>query len=88
MNAGGGLLMLGGRHTFTEGGHRDSVLHGISPVVMPDQAEPEFKRPIKIRPTDAAWVHPALIIAESSEKIDRPLADAATANPGQPDPAR
>ena len=65
---GGGLLMLGGRHAFTEGGHRDSVLHGISPVVMPDQAEPEFNRPIKIQPTDAAWVHPALIIADSSEK--------------------
>jgi uncharacterized membrane protein len=65
---GGGLLMLGGRHAFTEGGYRDSALHGISPVVMPDQAEPEFNRPIKIQPTDAAWVHPALIIADSSEK--------------------
>ena len=65
---GGGLLMLGGRHAFTEGGHRDSVLHDISPVVMPDRAEPEFKRPIKVQPTDAAWVHPALIIADSSEK--------------------
>ncbi len=65
---GGGLLMLGGRHAFTEGGHRASVLHDISPVVMPDRAEPEFKRQIKIQPTDAAWVHPALVIADSSEK--------------------
>jgi uncharacterized membrane protein len=65
---GGGLLMLGGRHAFTEGGYRDSALHGISPVVMPVQAEPEFNRPIKIRPTDAAWVHPALMIADNSEK--------------------
>ena len=65
---GGGLLMLGGRHAFTEGGYRDSVLHGISPVVMPDQAQPEFSRQIKIQPTAAAWVHPALILADSSEK--------------------
>ena len=69
---GGGLLMLGGRHAFTEGGHRDSVLHGISPVVMPDRAQPDFSREIKIQPTAAAWVHPALIVADSSEKsIDR-----------------
>jgi len=64
---GGGLLMLGGRHAFTEGGYRDSVLHGISPVVMPDQARPEFNRRIKIQPTEAAWVHPALLIEDNSE---------------------
>ncbi len=65
---GGGLLMLGGRHAFTEGGYRDSVLHGISPVIMPERAQPEFNRRIKIQPTAAAWVHPALIIDDSSEK--------------------
>ena len=65
---GGGLLLLGGRHAFTEGGHRDSVLHGISPVIMPDQAQPEFSRRIKIQPGAAAWVHPALLIDDSSEK--------------------
>jgi uncharacterized membrane protein len=65
---GGGLLLLGGRHAFAEGGYRDSVLHGISPVVIPDKAQPEFSRRIKIQPTDAAWVHPALIIDDSSEK--------------------
>ena len=35
---GGGLLLLGGRRAFTEGGYRDSLLHAISPVVMPDAA--------------------------------------------------
>jgi uncharacterized membrane protein len=65
---GGGLLMLGGRHAFTEGGYLDSVLHRISPVIMPDRAQPEFNRRIKIQPTAAAWVHPALIIDDSSEK--------------------
>jgi len=64
---GGGLLLLGGRHAFTEGGYRDSVLHDISPVVMPDEARPEFSRNVRIQPTEAAWVHPALLIADSSE---------------------
>ncbi len=64
---GGGLLLLGGRHAFTEGGYRDSVLHDLSPVVMPDEARPEFSRSVKIQPTEAAWVHPALMIADSSE---------------------
>ena len=65
---GGGLLMLGGRHAFAEGGYRDSLLHDISPVVMADQAQPEFSLDIKIQPTEAAWVHPALLLAESNEK--------------------
>ena len=65
---GGGLLMLGGRHAFAEGGYRDSLLHDISPVVMADQAQPEFSLNIKIQPTEAAWVHPALLLAESNEK--------------------
>ena len=65
---GGGLLMLGGRHAFAEGGYRDSLLHDISPVVMADQAQPEFSLDIKIQPTEAAWVHPALLLAEGNEK--------------------
>ena len=65
---GGGLLMLGGRHAFAEGGYRNTVLQDISPVVMADQAQPEFTRQIKIQPTPAGWVHPALLIADSHEK--------------------
>jgi uncharacterized membrane protein len=65
---GGGLLLLGGRHAFAEGGYRDTVLQDISPVVMADLAQPEFTRRVKIRPTAAGWVHPALLIADSSEK--------------------
>ena len=64
---GGGLLLLGGRHAFTEGGYRDSVLHDLSPVVMPDYAEPGFIRRVRVEPTAAAWVHPALQIAEDGE---------------------
>jgi uncharacterized membrane protein len=65
---GGGLLMLGGRHAFSEGGYRDSVLQRISPVVMPQQAQSDFTRQVRILPTEAALVHPALMIADSSEK--------------------
>ena len=64
---GGGLLLLGGRHAFTEGGYRDSVLHDLSPVVMPDHAEPGFIRHVRIEPTAAAWVHPALQIADDGD---------------------
>ena len=64
---GGGLLLLGGRHAFAEGGYRDSPLQDISPVVM-EQAQPEFTRQIKIQPTAAGWVHPALLVADSNEK--------------------
>ena len=64
---GGGLLLLGGRRAFTEGGYRDSPLHAISPVVMPVEARPEFSRSARILPTNAAWVHPALQLADSRE---------------------
>ncbi len=65
---GGGLLMLGGRHAFAEGGYRDSILRDILPVIMADQAQAEFMRQIKIQPTNAGWVHPALLIADNQEK--------------------
>jgi uncharacterized membrane protein len=64
---GGSLLMLGGRHAFTEGGYRDSLLHDLSPVVMPDHAAPGFKRSLRIEPTAAAWVHPALKLADAND---------------------
>ena len=65
---GGGLLMLGGRHAFSEGGYRDSVLQQIAPVVMPEKAQADFTREVKIQPTAAALVHPALLLADSNEK--------------------
>ncbi|MDH3633594.1 MAG: VWA domain-containing protein [Gammaproteobacteria bacterium] len=65
---GGGLLMLGGRHAFSEGGYRDSLLRDISPVVMAEQAQPEFSREVKVQPTAAALVQPALLIADDNEK--------------------
>jgi len=69
---GGGLLLLGGHHAFAEGGYQDSPLNDISPVVIEHQAQPEFRREVKIQPTAAAWVQPALRLAASNkESIDR-----------------
>ena len=65
---GGGLLLLGGRHAFAEGGYHDSPLSEISPLVIESQAQPEFSREIKIQPTTAAWVQPALRLAGSNEE--------------------
>jgi len=65
---GGGLLLLGGRHAFAEGGYQGSVLQDILPVLMADTAQPEYSRQIKIQPTPAGWVHPALSVADSREK--------------------
>lgn len=65
---GGGLLMLGGRHAFAEGGYRDSLLRDLSPVIMAEEAQIEFNREIKIQPTESAWVLPALSLADSNEK--------------------
>lgn len=65
---GGGLLMLGGRQAFAEGGYRDTPLQEISPVVISDPAQPGFARQIRILPTPAGWVHPALSVADSREK--------------------
>ncbi|NNE64604.1 MAG: VWA domain-containing protein, partial [Gammaproteobacteria bacterium] len=65
---GGGLLMLGGRHAFAEGGYADSLIEAISPVVLAERAEQGFSREIKIQPTKAALVHPALLLADSYEK--------------------
>lgn len=65
---GGGLLLLGGRHAFAEGGYYDSPLSDISPLVIESQAQPDFSREIKIQPTTAAWVQPALRLAGSNEE--------------------
>ncbi len=64
---GGGLLLLGGRHAFAEGGYRESILRDVFPVIMAEQAAPEFTREVNIEPTAAALVHPALLLAEERE---------------------
>jgi uncharacterized membrane protein len=64
---GGGLLLLGGRHAFAAGGYHDSELRALFPVVMEAQPGDEFSRQLRIRPTPAALVHPALGLAEDPQ---------------------
>lgn len=65
---GGGLLLLGGRHAFAEGGYRDSLLRDMLPVVMSEPVPPEFSAEVSAQPTAAALVQPALLIADDNEK--------------------
>ena len=65
---GGGLLLLGGRNAFAEGGYRDSALRALFPVVMEAQSGGDFARQLRIRPTAAALVHPALRLTEDAQE--------------------
>ena len=65
---GGGLLFLGGRHAFAEGGYHDSPLRELFPVFIDAPPQNDFSRRIKIRPTPAALVHPALRLDEDERK--------------------
>ena len=65
---GGGLLLLGGRHAFAEGGYHDSPLRDLFPVFIDAPPQADFSRRIKIRPTPAALVHPALRLDEDNKK--------------------
>lgn len=65
---GGGLLLLGGRHAFAEGGYNDSPLRDLLPVFVDMPPQADFSRRIKIRPTPAGRVHPALQLDEDADK--------------------
>ncbi|MGD8351188.1 MAG: hypothetical protein PVI79_18220, partial [Gammaproteobacteria bacterium] len=68
---GGGLLLLGGRHAYSEGGYRDSPLNELFPVLLDPQAQADFSRRVKVRPTPAGLVHPALLLDENRDKSNR-----------------
>jgi uncharacterized membrane protein len=55
---GGGLLTLGGRHSFAEGGYRGTSLAEVLPVVLEEKpAEPSFLAEVKVEPTPAGLLH-------------------------------
>ena len=64
---GGGLLLLGGRHAYSEGGYHESPLRDLFPVVLPPIADAEFSHDARLEPTAAAWVHPALALADDGD---------------------
>jgi uncharacterized membrane protein len=66
---GGGLLMLGGRKAFSEGGWAGTPVGEVLPVVLTAGLEqaPEFFAQISIRPTREGLVHPATQISEQGQ---------------------
>jgi uncharacterized membrane protein len=63
---GGGLLMLGGRKAFAEGGYAGTPVADVLPVVLPSgrEGEPEFHE-LKVALAPAGAIHPATQIAPS-----------------------
>jgi uncharacterized membrane protein len=63
---GGGLLMLGGRHSFAEGGYANTSLTDVLPVVLePGRAEEAFFADVKVEPTPFGMTHGVTQLAAS-----------------------
>lgn len=64
---GGGLLLLGGRRSFAEGGYRDTALEDVMPVVLETpvaDARSVFTQ-VRVQPTPAGRAHPVSNIGEA-----------------------
>ena len=67
---GGGLLMLGSRRSFAEGGYAGTPVADVLPVVVdpaPADGEARFFVETDVRPTRAGQTHPATQIAETEQ---------------------
>jgi hypothetical protein len=68
---GGGLLLLGGRNSFAEGGYAGTPVADVMPVVLGESAGASPRATeIKVAPTPAGSLHPATQIATASESPD------------------
>ncbi len=66
---GGGLLMLGGRSAFAEGGWTGTPVEEVLPVVLPDESlDPGFLAEVTVAPTPAGAAHAAVQLGESTEE--------------------
>ena len=59
---GGGLVLLGGRRAFAEGGYSESTLAGIAPVVLPAAAS-VYRAQVPVRPSASHADNPLLHLA-------------------------
>ena len=59
---GGGLLVLGGRRSFAEGGYAGTPLAEALPVTL-GKADTSFFSEMRVRPTSAGAAHPAVQLA-------------------------
>jgi len=67
---GGGLLTLGGRHSFAEGGYAPTPLAEVLPIVLEDGHDPRtpFFAELKVEPTALGLTQGIAQLAESEEK--------------------
>jgi uncharacterized membrane protein len=71
---GGGLLLLGGRRAFAEGGYADTPLADVMPVEVTrvDENGEEFFAELQVSPTPAGATHPATQLGASEQaSLDR-----------------
>jgi uncharacterized membrane protein len=66
---GGGLMFLGGRESFAEGGYAGTPLENVLPVVLEDpiQADPAFMAEVEVSPTRSGQAHAAIQLAPTLE---------------------
>ena len=63
---GGGLLVLGGRRAFNEGGYAETPLADVLPVVLDRAArDTTFFAEVRVEPTPAGRGHPAVQLGEA-----------------------
>lgn len=83
---GGGLLTLGGRQAFGQGGYSGTPVADVQPVVLepPAEGESDFFAEISVTPTRAGSLHPSTQVAaderQSAERW-RTLPPLSTVNP-------
>jgi uncharacterized membrane protein len=81
---GGGLMMLGGRRAFAEGGWAGTPVGDVLPVLIDNARQPSYFAEIQARPTRAGSVFPVIQIGEteaaSSTKWDE-MPQVSTVNP-------
>lgn len=66
---GGGLLFLGGRASFAEGGYAGTPLETVLPVVLEDAMpdKPAFLAEVQVSPTPSGMAHAAIQLAPTIE---------------------
>jgi uncharacterized membrane protein len=64
---GGGLMMLGGRRSFAEGGWTGTPLAEVLPVVLEGGANKSYFSELSVRPTRAGATYPVTQIADTED---------------------
>ncbi len=66
---GGGLMFLGGRESFAEGGYAGTPLENVLPVVLedPTPSDPAFMAEIQVSPTRSGLAHAAIQLEPTVE---------------------